>query len=85
MPDPSDIALAAYAHRMCVDGSARTLRLEADLPLSAVAEMIGVSKVSLHRYEVGKRPLSDKRAAIYGRVLAQLPTISAPRRWARKP
>jgi hypothetical protein len=72
MPDPSQQALADLTREMCLDGTARELRLNCRLRLKDIAGKTGIDTQALSRYERGLQLPRFGRALVYGAVLSQL-------------
>lgn len=69
--------LIALVRRMVRDGSARRVRLEADLTLSDVGRSLDVTPSTVLRWESGESLPRSEVAERYGSLLAQLDEISA--------
>ena len=67
--------LIALVRRMVRDGSARRLRLEADLTLSDLGRSLGVTPSTVLRWESGESLPRSEVAERYGALLAQLDAI----------
>jgi transcriptional regulator with XRE-family HTH domain len=69
MSDPTPQALVDLVHEMCLDGSARTLRLNANLQLKDITAKTGIEPAALSRYERGLQLPRFQTAQVYGAVL----------------
>lgn len=58
--------------RWCRSGHARFLREEADLPLRAIAEQLGVAVRTVSRWELAERLPRDGHARAYYELLREL-------------
>ena len=68
----TNIALITRGKRAASDGSGRRLRLEARLPLSAIAKRCGVTPAAVLRWERGEREPQSEAAQLYASVLAEI-------------
>jgi transcriptional regulator with XRE-family HTH domain len=76
----TDLVRLADVRAIAESGTARSLRLAAGLSLAEVAEHVGVSPVTVYRWEVGDRRPRGEAALRYGRLLEALADRQQPRR-----
>ena len=68
----TDASQLATVRALAASGTARSIRLEARLSLSEVADQIGVSTSTVFRWEQGQRKPKGQPALRYGALLAEL-------------
>jgi DNA-binding transcriptional regulator YiaG len=67
-----EVRLLAEARAACASGEAAALRKRLGLPLEFIATEVGVSAVSVWRWETGSHLPTGDRAVRLGRTLARL-------------
>lgn len=71
-------ALVAQVRRLTANGSAKRLRERARLSLQDVGDAVGVSAVTIWRWELDKASPRPALAARYGALLAELMELDSP-------
>lgn len=68
------IALEYAAERHAAEGTGRRIREQAEVTMTLVAKVIGVSLATLHRWETGETTPSGPEAARWATLLERLET-----------
>jgi transcriptional regulator with XRE-family HTH domain len=66
------VAYLAEIRRRAANGEARAARIAADITLAEIAEVVGVDRSTICRWENGQRVPRGPAALVYGRTLALL-------------
>lgn len=66
------VVALARLRTMCVDGTAREIRLRADVSLAEIADAIGSTPVTVSRWERGMHSPRGEAAARYLELLTEL-------------
>ena len=66
---PEDLVVLTRTRALTESGLARSIRLGAGLSLTEVAQAVGVSISTVHRWENAERKPTREQAVRYGRLL----------------